>query len=164
MAVGQKPNVEYLYESLGANLKLIGTASGYWIDVQTVKAPNYVPYASEMYSEDRPALLYWIEGEQPEEGWIGMAERSLEVTIIGLIASDRSIRENLLRMVASVRKCLLFNRQLDFPGTVDVPNSWGKGVEEIDVSYQIESTEQSKAAGLFQSRWRIHYAYPSPSG
>lgn len=164
MAVGLKTNSEYLYGSLIANLKLVTTAGGYWSDVRTVKAPNYVPFADAMYTEERPALLVWIEGELPEEGRLGMADRSLEVTIIGLIASEQNIRENLIRLVTSLRKCLLFNRQLDFPGTVGVPNTWGRGIEEVEVNYQIEDGDQSRAAGLFMSRWRISYAYPGPSG
>jgi hypothetical protein len=165
VAVGGKPNAEYTLESLVANLKLISTPD-YWVDVRTVKLPDYEPFADAMMIEEDPALMVWVIGESTAEGRIGMADRALEVWICGVIKGRDNIQAQLIRLTASIRKCLLFNRQLNYPGVVGVPNTWGRGLEESSdaVSYQVDKGDQSKGSGVLLSKWRIFYAYPSPGG
>ena len=166
MAVSGKPNAEYMLDSLMANLKLITTANGFWVDVKTVLLPEFEPFADIMMAVDDPALLVWVVSESPEAGRIGAPDRAMEVWIAGVIKSERLIQVQLIRLMTAVRQCLLNNRQLNYPGLVSVPNTWGRRIEEMNegVVYEIKRGDQSKASGRFLSKWKVVYGYTSQAG
>lgn len=158
MAVGTVPNARFLAEEIERQLKLIKRPD-YYADVAWVEMPSYEPLSEKMWEPDTPSLHIWISESGLGESKIGMPRRTLSVWIGGVVKQDRELQENLIELAESVRAVMLFKVHTATPSDMAV------FVIEDDqgIAFQLER-QDGGFAGMFLSKWRVEYDYPSPAG
>jgi hypothetical protein len=165
VAVGDKPNSEYTVEAMMADLRRISRANGYRTEVRTVVQPDYSPDSDMVLQVGAPSVQVWIMGSQPTEGMVGRLHRTLSVWIVGTIKQSKDVQIALLRLMEDVRSVMMWNPQRNHPDNTGA-NTWGHHTEEESegFSYMVDAAEGTQAAGMFLSKWRVTYVFPSPSG
>jgi len=159
VAVGTVPNARFLAEEIERQLKLIKRPD-FYADVATVQMPSYEPLSQAMWAADTPSLHVWVTESGVGDSKVGMPRRTLVVWIGGVVKQDRELQENLIELAESVRAVMLF-KLLAVTALADM------GVFVIEesegIAFQLEK-QDGGFAGMFLSKWRVEYDYPSPAG
>jgi len=165
VAQGAKPNSAHVVDSILADLKNVKKANGYWMDVRHVALPDYQPYQDQMIAADTPSLQVWVVGDGPGDSLIGLPRKTLKVWIIGVIKQSDRLQQDLLMLADDVKSIMIFNPARNFPGS-SVANTYGHYTDQDEegVSFEVERGDQSSNVGIFLSKWRVGYEFPSPHG
>lgn len=170
MGIGADPNSVKLVRATLAELRRISRANGYFVDVRTVKQPDYAPYQQDglipkaALMEEAPAILVWVDSETDDGSGDNSAEDQPELHIQMLIVGKQEVglQDELQRMAASVRIAMRHNLSRNFPDSV-AENTWGLMTQgdgkTFDYFYEQRPPAET-TIGVVHSRWRIRYRSP----
>jgi len=175
VAVETIPNDIYIVETLLEEFRGISRGNGNYTEVQHVEMPSWSlsdgnPNAFNVNplvmtpKNGSPALYVWVDSSIPADGWVGMAERTLRIIVVGVIRQAEGLQLALMRLASDLRGVMLHNGERTFPGKE--PQNTGATTTELPdgFHFNLSKNETSDEVGYFVSFWAVSHKFPSPRG
>lgn len=160
MAVADRPNIQYIVETLKVELEGIQTSKAFYTNVQQVSVPDfsYLDVDRVIGLSETPALMIWVRkiGHGQVLYTLGDKFPEAEIEIIGVVKS-RNVQWDMYKLHEDLRRVMLGNPRRIYPGQTNPPDiAQNTREEHMGAEFFVEKAEEA-AIGVFASTWYIAY-------